>query len=111
MHHHGDNARSDQVELPQDLYPKKTPKPGAKAVRWADQTGSRPLEQVREFEIIPNERGLSRWVDLLVDQNYFSLITITYLLKLIARPVFCFSICEKLTKLSKINFNQIPCRI
>ena len=37
--------------------PKRERKPGAKTVRWTDQASSLPLENVREFEVDPNERG------------------------------------------------------
>ena len=59
------------------MLPKRPQKPGAKSVRWTDQTGSKPLEQVREFEVIPDERGLSilgRLVKLI--PNPFLLLTL-----------------------------------
>lgn len=63
MHHHGENLNGIKGSPPHknDILPRKEPKPGAKAVRWSDSI-NRPLEQVREFEVIPNERGLSHRV-------------------------------------------------
>ena len=63
MHHHGENLNGIKGSPPHknDILPRKEPKPGAKAVRWSDSI-NRPLEQVREFEVIPNERGLSQRV-------------------------------------------------
>ena len=53
------NSGSSSPPLAAEMLPKRPQKPGAKSVRWTDQTGSKPLEQVREFEVIPDERGLS----------------------------------------------------
>ena len=66
MHHHGENLNGIKGSPPHknDIQPRKEPKPGAKIVRWSDSI-NRPLEQVREFEIIPNERGLSRLISYL----------------------------------------------
>ena len=66
MHHHGENLNGIKGSPPHknDIQPRKEPKPGAKIVRWSDSI-NRPLEQVREFEIIPNERGLSSLISYL----------------------------------------------
>lgn len=52
----GGHNGSSSPPLAAEMLPKRPQKPGAKSVRWTDQTGSKPLEQVREFEVIPDER-------------------------------------------------------
>ena len=82
MHHHGENLNGIKGSPPHknDIQPRKEPKPGAKAVRWSDSI-NRPLEQVREFEIIPNERGLSRlisYLNQLIKIHHFVTLLFTY---------------------------------
>ena len=79
--HHRESATSGGSSSPPlaaEMLPKRPQKPGAKSVRWTDQTGSKPLEQVREFEVIPDERGLSILGQLyqLVPNHPFLLLSI-----------------------------------
>jgi hypothetical protein len=69
---HQSRGASSSSPPPVSDFPKRERKPGAKQVRWVDQTAQRPLEQVREIEIFFGERGLSSWVGLVADLYLFT---------------------------------------